>query len=136
MTIRRFSPPAVQKYGWGYMSQYRKQSHDSRTTGVAWRIASARGKPGHHRERVSGEAARVRHHRIGGSDRRSPARCVRCGGDPQGGTARDFAWEPAFPLAAPLNLPPLFAIGASDLRGDEAGWSPPKSTSGYGARVH
>ena len=41
-----------------------------------------------------------------------------------------------FLLAAPLNLPPLFAIGASDLRGDEAGWSPPKSTSGYGARVH
>lgn len=29
----------MQKYGWGYMSQYRKQSHDSRTTGAEWRIA-------------------------------------------------------------------------------------------------
>src|SRR4029077_5693869 len=106
-----FLAAAVQKYGWGYLSRYTKQ-------GTEWRIASARGKPGHHRERVSGETARGRHYRIDARGTRSPARCVRCGGDPQGGTARDFAWEPAFNaghtmLAAPLNLHPLFAIGAS-----------------------
>src|SRR6476646_2081983 len=99
-----FLAAAVQKYGWGYLSRSTKQ-------GTEWRIASARGKPGHHRERVSGETARVRHYRIDARGTRSPARCVRCGGDPQGGTARDFAWEPAFHaghtmLAAPLNLPP------------------------------